>query len=150
MSSRVAKAYANNEVDSKVIGSDAKELIVLVYERLLDYLKLGKLELEAGKYGVTEFEKSNNMIQQGLLACLDYKTGGEIASNLGAIYEWCLRTILQARLEKSPEKIQDVIEVLSPLYAAWLGLSPKEPLHHNLEVDEKLSGLSPALSSVRA
>ena len=137
MRSKAAKAYADNEIDSKVIGSQSKELIVLIYERLLDHLKLGKSELEAGRYGVLSLKKANDLIQQGLLACLDYEKGGEIASNLSAIYEWCLRTILLARLEKSPEQIQAVIDVLSSLYTAWLDLSPKEPLHQYLNNSSK-------------
>jgi flagellar protein FliS len=67
-------------------------------------------------------------MQQGLLACLDYENGGDVAQSLGAVYEWALREILNARLTKSPEKIQDVLDVLSPLYEAWLALAPKESI----------------------
>ena len=53
-------------------------------------------------------------------------------ANLGAIYEWSLREIIMGRVERSPEKIQEVIDVLTPLYEAWLTLAPKEPLHNTL------------------
>ena len=49
MNAKVAKAYANNEVESSVISSDSKELVVLVYERVLDNLKIGKCALENGE-----------------------------------------------------------------------------------------------------
>ena len=49
----------------------------------------------------------------------DLKKGGEIASNLKSIYEWSLRSINEARINKSEEKIQEVIDVLIPLYEAW-------------------------------
>ena len=54
-----------------------------------------------------------------MLATLDFNKGGEIANNLKLIYEWALRAINEARIKKSPEKIQEVIDVLTPLYEAW-------------------------------
>ena len=129
MNARAAKAYARNEVDGGVIASDPGQLVVLVYERILDHLKVGKCCLESGEYGIESFSKANDLIQQGLLACLDLNAGEEIAMNLGAIYEWSLREIVKARLDRSPEKVQEVIDVLTPLYEAWLSLAPNEQLH---------------------
>ena len=62
------------------------------------------------------------------MACIDYKEGGDIAQSLGAIYEWSLREIINARVTKSPEKIQEVLDVLTPLYEAWVTLAPQEPI----------------------
>ena len=42
--------------------------------------------------------------------------------------EWSLREIINARVTKSPEKIQEVLDVLTPLYEAWISLAPKEPI----------------------
>jgi flagellar protein FliS len=57
---------------------------------------------------------------------LDYNTGGEVAQSLGAVYEWSLRELISARSAKSPERIQEIIDVLTPLYEAWLALAPTE------------------------
>ena len=57
---------------------------------------------------------------------MDYEGGVDVAKNLGAIYEWSLREIINARTSKSAEKVQAVIDVLMPLYEAWLELAPKE------------------------
>jgi flagellar protein FliS len=118
--------YAENNTHTSVVSADSGQLIVLVYERIFDHLKVAKLALENGQYAIEPFTKAHDLMQQGLLACLDYENGGDIAQSLGAVYEWALREILNARLTKSPEKIQDVLDVLSPLYEAWLALAPKE------------------------
>jgi flagellar protein FliS len=130
MGVRAAKAYASNQVQTGVASSSPGSLIILVYERLFDHLKMGKLAMERGEYGMESFTKAHDLIQQGLLACLDFKEGGEIAQSLAAVYEWSLREIIAARASKSPEKIQGVIEVLQPLYEAWLELTPKESISH--------------------
>lgn len=128
MNARAAMRYATNDVETGVHSSNSQQLIVLLYERLFDHLKIGKKELENGRYGIESFTKATELIQQGLLACLDYKEGGDIAQSLGAIYEWSLREIINARVTKSPEKIQEVLDVLTPLYEAWVSLAPKEPI----------------------
>jgi flagellar secretion chaperone FliS len=128
MASKSARAYAATEVLTGVHGSDAGQLIVLIYERVFDHLKLAKKALESGDYGIEPFTKAHDLIQQGLLACLDFKTGGDVAQSLGAIYEWSLREILNARLTKSPEKVQEVLDVLEPLYDAWVALAPREEI----------------------
>jgi len=115
----VGKAYSNNDVETAISSASPGQLIVLVHERILDQLRIGKLELSQGRFGIEFFSKAGDLINQGLLAPLDYKKGGEIALNLKAIYEWSLSSINDARIKKSPEKIQEVIETLTPLYEAW-------------------------------
>lgn len=126
MSSRAAKIYADNNMHTGVNSADSGQMIVLVYERIFDHLKVGKQSLENGQYAIESFSKAHDLIQQGLLACLDYQAGADVAQNLGAIYEWSLREIITARTVRSAQKIQTVIDVLQPLYEAWLALAPKE------------------------
>lgn len=128
MSARAAKTYAENNTHTSVTSADSGQIIVLVYERIFDHLKVGKQGLESGQYAIESFTKAHDLIQQGLLACLDYEAGVEVAQNLGAIYEWSLREIIAARSDRSAQRIQGVIEVLQPLYEAWLALSPKEQI----------------------
>jgi len=138
MRARAANAYASTQIQTGVSSSTPGDLIVLVYERVFDHLKVGKLAMERGEHGMESFIKAHDLIQQGLLACLDFNVGGEIAQSLGAVYEWSLREIISARASKSPEKIQEVIDVLTPLYDGWLELAPKEHITHLL--DEANSG----------
>jgi flagellar protein FliS len=128
MSTRAAKMYAENNTHTGVVSADSGQLIVLVYERVFDHLKLARNALEVGDYGIEPFTKAHDLIQQGLLACLDYENGGDVAQSLGAVYEWALREILNARLTKSPDKVQEIMDVLAPLYEAWLALAPKESI----------------------
>ena len=139
MSKRAAKFYADNNTHTSVIAANPGQIIVLVYERIFDHLKVGRLALERDEYAVVAFTKAHDLIQQGLLACLDFEEGGEISQSLAAVYEWSLREIIAARAGKSAEKIQGVIDVLTPLYEAWLELAPKEMINH-LSVDDSMAG----------
>jgi flagellar protein FliS len=123
--SYAAKAYANTKSETDVSSSSSPELILVVYERLFDHLKAGKKELEAGRYGIEPFSKASDLINIGLLASLDTDKGGDVANNLSLIYNWSLTNILQARIKKSPEMIQKVIDVLIPIYEGWSTIIPK-------------------------
>jgi len=124
MSKKAAYRYAENETMTAVLGGDARELIVLIHQRIFDHLKLAKQELEKGNLGIEYFMKASDLIQQGLLGCLDYEKGKEIAHNLSSIYVWSMQELLSARVARSPEMVQDVINTLTPLYEAWIELSP--------------------------
>ena len=128
MNTRAAKMYAENNTHTSVVSADSGQLIVLVYERIFDHLKVAKLALENEQYAIEPFTKAHDLMQQGLLACLDYENGGDVAQSLGAVYEWALREILNARLTKSPAKVQEVFDVLAPQYDGWLALAPKESI----------------------
>jgi flagellar secretion chaperone FliS len=119
---RAMQAYAKNDVDMSVASSNSVQLLLLVYGKLLDHLKVAKIQLGNGEYAIELFSKAHDLIQLGLLSCLDYEEGGEVAKNLGAIYEWALKTILEARINRDPAKVQEVIDVLMPLYEGWLEL----------------------------
>ena len=138
MSNRIAKIYAENNVHTSVVSANSGQIILLIYERIFDHLKLGKQALENGKYAIESFTKAHDLIQQGLLSCLDYDEGGDISQSLAAVYEWSLREIISARATKSAEKIQGVIDVLTPLYEAWLALAPKAMINH-LSVDDSMA-----------
>jgi flagellar protein FliS len=124
MSRKAAYRYAENETMTAVLGGDARELIVLIHQRIFDHLKLAKQELERGELGIEYFIKASDLIQQGLLGCLDYEKGKDVAHNLSAIYVWSMQELLSARVARSPERVQDVMNTLTPLYEAWVELSP--------------------------
>jgi flagellar protein FliS len=126
MPSRSARAYEDSSIQTSVSAAEPGDLIVLIYERIFDHLKLAKRDLENGEYGIEPFTKAHDLIQQGLLAALNHEVGGDVALNLEAIYEWSLREIINARVSKSPQKVAEVIDVLTPLYEAWVSLAPKD------------------------
>ena len=127
--SYAAKAYATTKSETDVMASSSPELILVVFDRLFDHLKAGKNELEAGRYGIEYFTKASDLISLGLV----------IARNLHAIYRWALNTILQARLRKSPEMIQEVINILTPIYEGWMTIIPHKTSPHLLKLNPQPS-----------
>ena len=116
---RNAKAYSDTAINTGVESANSKELILLVYEKIIDHLKLGKKELEINQPAVEAFTKACDLINLGLIASLDKVKGGEVANNLELIYLWAIHKITESRLYKSPDKIDEVIKVLDTLGDGW-------------------------------
>jgi flagellar protein FliS len=125
MMNKAALKYADSSNLTSVMAADARELIVLIHERIFDHLKVAKKSLENNELNVDSFVKASDLILKGLLGCLDYEKGKEIAENLSLIYIWALQELIVARGERSADKVQDVINTLNPLYEAWIELSDR-------------------------
>jgi flagellar protein FliS len=70
------------------------------------------------------FEKLSRgeAILDELLATLNMDTG-EIAERLQAIYIFCKRCLIDARLQHSSEKVAHVVALMSDLREAWVKLA---------------------------
>ncbi len=120
MNARNLNAYRNLAAQTAVSEASPVELIVLVYKRLIDNLRLAQKTMEEGKESAEYVSKSLDLIQKGLMAALDHEKGGDIASNLASLYDWAIREILKARLKNNAEMLSGVIEVFRNLEAAWV------------------------------
>jgi len=120
MTTRSHRAYAATQRETSVSSAKPVELVAMVYQRLLDHLQTGKLQMTEGVDSSESFTKAIDLITTGLESCLDKEKGGEIAQNLAFIYDWAGKEILRARLRRDPEMIQGVINAFVPLAEAWL------------------------------
>ena len=119
MTSRAHRAYADTQRETSVSSAKPVELVVMVYQRLLDHLHTGKVQMSEGNDSSESFTKAVELITKGLRSCLDIEKGGEIAHNLQVIYDWATKEITLARLRRDPEMIQGVINAFVPLAEAW-------------------------------
>ena len=144
MTTRSHRAYADTQRETSVSSANPAELVAMVYQRLLDHLHTGQLQMSEGTDSSESFTKAIALITTGLESCLDKEKGGEIAQNLALIYDWAGKEIMRARLRRDPEMIQGVINAFVPLAEAW-----RE--HAGYQDDSFASKyLKPALASVQA
>lgn len=114
-----AKIYQSNAIKTAVLGSSPLGLVVLTYEKLHEYLRETCALISRDMDAQEASEKAIDLIEFGLVAALDREKGGEIASNLYDLYQWGVKQILMARLNKDPQPVADVIRVFENLGSAW-------------------------------
>ena len=143
MTTRSHRAYAATQRETSVSSAKPVELVAMVYQRLLDHLQTGMIQMAEGADSSEALTKAIDLITTGLESCLDKEKGGEIAQNLAFIYDWAGKEIIRARLRRDPEMIQGVINAFVPLAEAWL--------EHAGQKDESFASkyLKPAMASVK-
>ena len=143
MTTRSHRAYATTQRETSVTYAKPVELVAMVYQRLLDHLHTGKVQMLEGSDSSESFTKAIDLITTGLESCLDKEKGGDIAQNLAFIYDWAGKEIIRARLRRDPEMIQGVINAFVPLAEAWMEHAGQK----DVSLAEKY--LKPALKSVK-
>jgi flagellar protein FliS len=105
--------------ESAVLTATPERLVVMLYDGAHRFLFQAAVAMREGKV-----EQANNRLQRAeaiideLNTTLDMSVG-EIPARLRAIYLFCKRHLMQARIKRSPEMIDEVDGLLSTVGDAW-------------------------------
>ena len=115
-------AYKETSVKTASQGA----LIVMLYEEGLKHIGAAIELLEKDiKEDPSRIEKANTHILKAqevvteLAASLNMDEGGEIAKNLMSLYTFFLTQLSSANLEKKPDKLVSVRDMMKELLSAW-------------------------------
>lgn len=116
--------YGNNGIQQYQqtdISSMSKEkMIVLLYEKIVTDLEFARRAIENGnRLEMTQKINHSQRIISELRAALDHSIGGDISLNLEALYDFLFHEHLEILLDQDPKRIDNCLEVLSPLLEAW-------------------------------
>ena len=118
-------AYQSVAVHGGVAASDPHRLIVMLMDGALERIATARGALENGSQ-----EAKARLIHRAvaildeLRASLNFEAGGEIAANLGALYDYCSRQLMRANLESRIELLDEVSALIRELRSAWILLPP--------------------------
>lgn len=120
------KAYAKIGVESGVSAADPHKLISMLYQGALLAIanaKNGMMRKDVAVKG-TAISKATQIIDDGLNACLDKNTGGELAKNLSSLYDYMVSRLVAANLDNDMAALDEVARLLTELKEAWEGIRP--------------------------
>ncbi|MBP6769702.1 MAG: flagellar protein FliS [Reyranella sp.] len=97
-----------------------ERMVVLLYEKTIADLEEAVRCLETGdRCGFTRKVNHSQRIVAELRGALDHATGGDIARNLEAIYDFLFREHLSLLVDRDTRRARSCIDVLTPLLEAW-------------------------------
>jgi len=96
------------------------ELILMLYDGLLRDLARADLALEQGDLEAAHAPllRAQEIVLE-LSASLDHEAGGELATQIAALYDYIYRRLVTANLHKDIEVVREAAKLLRPLHAAW-------------------------------
>ncbi len=113
-----------NYSTQRVMTSDPVTLVAMLYDKAVLCLKAA---VQAIHKDETETRWKNSHRAQEIInhlfMTLDLEKGGEIASNLEALYAYMLRRLLDVDVKNDARAAEEVIELLEPLRASWKELA---------------------------
>lgn len=124
-------AYSQAYQKAAVNTVDQRKLILMLYDGAIKFLthaidKMNKNEVYEAH---TNLIKGKSIIAE-LLASLNMENGGDIARNLQRLYAYMFNELIDANLNKDPQRVQGVVHLLKELRTAWQNLktgSPAQP-----------------------
>jgi len=120
-SARVSAAYRQVDLNSQVMSASPHGLICLLFKELQTCLVGAKAAIERkdvpGK--VRLIGKAARLLDEGLIAGLDMRVGGELAANLHKLYSYCLMRLTEANAKNDVEAVDDVLRTLRPVMDGW-------------------------------
>lgn len=123
---RGASAYAKIGVETGVSSSSPHELIVMLFDGALISLAYAQQHMKAGNISEKgrSISKTIDIIENGLRASLNRDAGGDIASNLDALYSYMNSRLVEANLKNDMMLLEEMHRLLSDLKSAWEAIRP--------------------------
>ena len=120
-SPRAANAYQRINIETSMHTIDQHQLVSLLYEGVLNSIATARGAMARGDVlgKVNAISKALRIIEEGLSTALDRVDGGELASNLGALYDYCMHRLILANARNDDAMMQEVMKLIEPVAQGW-------------------------------
>ena len=115
-----AGAYKRIGEESLVEVADSHELVSVLFRELLSSLSTAEDNFETGDLvSMRNKITKASRILTGLQGGLDFDKGGEIAGNLGELYGYCIRRLLDSNSKGNVDGVKETKRLILPIAEAW-------------------------------
>lgn len=123
-------AYAQVSVETNIESASPHKLISMLFDGAIVAVSQGKVSMQQGNIAAkgASISKAISIITEGLMISLDVESGGELAKNLKALYEYMANRLLMANIKNDIASLDEVTRLLGELKDAWahIGQKPKD------------------------
>lgn len=125
-----AMAYTQVNRISGVEGANPHQLVDMLMEGALDKISVAKGLMTRNEIAAKGFAISRAIaIVDGLRSSLD-KAGGEISTNLDALYDYMQKLLMDANQQNETKPLDEVTKLLSDLRVSWNSIPDEFRTHH--------------------
>lgn len=121
-----AAQYRQTAVTSAVLDADPHRLVALMLAGVRERVRLAAACIERG-----DLARKGQAINEtctiigSLDGSLDMDAGGEIASNLSALYDYAQHLLLDANVNNTVAPLHEIDALFGDLEGAWNAISPQ-------------------------
>lgn len=120
-SPRAASAYQRINVETSMHTMDQHQLVNLLLQGAISAIATARGALARGDVVAkcNAVGKAIRIIEEGLNTALDRVDGGELAENLGALYDYCVHRLILANARNDDAMLLEVQRLIEPVAQAW-------------------------------
>lgn len=112
--------YQRVNVQSSVVDASPHRLIQMLFEGALERIAQAKGSLARGSLAQKSERISKAVgIVQGLQGSLSDTEGGELTANLDELYDYVIRTLIQANQSNNVDKLDECARLLGDIKSGW-------------------------------
>lgn len=139
-SPRAANAYQRINVETSMHTIDQHQLVNLLLQGAISAIATARGALARGDVLLkcNSVAKAIRIIDEGLNTALDREDGGELAVNLGNLYDYCIRRLTLANARNDDAMFLEVQRLIEPIAQGWS------------EIRKPAANAGEAIDSVRA
>lgn len=121
VSMRSANTYKSVGLETSVTGANPHQLVALLFDGLQQSLSTAKGAILSGDIPAKgrAISRAVRILEEGLKAGLDANRGGELASNLRRLYDYCIFKTTEANLRNDVAPLEEVINLIKPVADSW-------------------------------
>ena len=118
-------AYARVGVETGVVAANPTRLIVMLYEGAITACNMAIKHIREQDYAgkSAALTKAISIIENGLRASLDKRSGGAIADSLDSLYAYMSGRLYSANSHSDIAAVEEVVRLLNELNEAWAALA---------------------------
>src|ERR1700692_2100009 len=107
-------------VDDEILTADPLKLVDLLYRGALEAVGCARVKLASGdiKARSAAVTKAIEILVE-LTSSLDYQRGGELSTQLAALYDYMQRRLIDANREQADAPLAEVEQILETVGEAW-------------------------------
>lgn len=116
------KAYKSVDLETAVLSASPHALITMLMDEVIKRIKLAGMHMQERRFAEKGacIGKAIQIVQEGLLGALNMEQGGEIAEQLGALYEYVTKHLVLASARNDMELLQVCQDIMTDLRAGWV------------------------------
>ena len=119
-------AYAEAGIAAKVQTASPHLLVLLLFEGAASAISMARLHLaqndvaQRGKH----ISQAIDIIGNGLKVSLGMDSGGKLAEQLAALYDYMCRRLIAANIANDAVALDEVARLLEEIHSAWREIGP--------------------------
>jgi flagellar protein FliS len=116
---------------TKVQTAGNVDLVVMLYQGAVKFIRLGIDAIERSDNNASHenLVRAQDIIAE-LLGSLNREEGGQIASQLSGVYDYCFRRLIHANVKRDADAAREVLRIMRELGTAWQQIAAQQRQAH--------------------